>query len=393
MKSQKEEKPRAVTQIRVLHIITGLDTGGAEMMLYKLLRALDRDRYATSVVSLTDMGELGAKIRNLGIPVKSLHIGERFTGLGGVRAAIAVLRELRPDVVQTWMHQADLFGTFVCKLAATEARLVWGLRCAELSPTDVPAKNRLLVKILAFLSGIPDVVVANSAAGQRAHAQAGYRPRRWELIFNGFDTDAFVPSSVVRKEMRGEFDVEDESDLIGIVGRYHPMKGHQLFLEAGRMMLEKRPRTVFLMAGQNVSVDNRELTKCIDRLGLSKSVRLIGRREDIPAVMNALDVLTCASTSEAFPNVLGEAMACGIPCVAPDVGDCKEIIGESGRILPSRNPSSLCAAWEELLSLPTERRAQIGRMARERITRKYSIEAIAGRYESLYEELAGAACR
>jgi glycosyltransferase involved in cell wall biosynthesis len=147
---------------------------------------------------------------------------------------------------------------------------------------------------------------------------------------------------------------------------------------------------MFVMAGKNVDERNQELTERIDDLGLAHNVRLLGMWPDMPELMNAFDILAVSSTSEGFPTVLGEAMACGVPCVATDVGDCRAVIAETGRVVVPGDPGALAGAWEELLNLPVRDRRELGRAARERICSSYGIDVIVARYQNLYEELADA---
>jgi glycosyltransferase involved in cell wall biosynthesis len=376
--------------LRIVHLITGLGTGGAEMMLYKLLSRVDRSRFDSTVISLTYAGDIGPKISSLDVPVYELNIDGFSGGLSGLRKVIAILRTIRPHVIQTWLHHADLLGTIAAKLTGNY-NLTWNLRCSSLSPDEFTCRHLLLVKVLGWLSPIPQVVVANSAAGRLAHINAGYHPQRWEVIPNGLDTSVFSPNIHERGHIREQLGANDSTALIGIVARYHPMKGHMLFLRAAKNLLESRPEVVFVLIGHNVDEHNQELADLINNFGISRNVRLIGERSDIPALMNALDILTCPSTSEGFPNVLVEAMACGVPCVATDVGDIRIIIGETGRVVPPGDASALAVAWSDVLALSPMARQRLGILARERILAFYDIDIIVERYQKLYEEIASEA--
>jgi len=374
----------------VLHIITGLQAGGAELMLYKLLSRMDQERFSNVVLSLTSGGGIGSKISTLGIPCHELDIGGVAGGVRGLRSAVRLMRALKPNVVQTWLHHADLFGTVAARLAGNR-NIVWNLRCSSLSPNDFPESSLRLVKILGLLSPIPKVVIANSAAGKSAHLQAGYHPRRWEIIPNGFDTKSLAPNGDAHLRIRRELDLNDSVPLIGIVGRYHPMKGHAVFLRAAANLIGNRPTTRFLMVGRGLDEKNVELIEQIRGLKLESQVRLLGERKDIPDIMSALDILTSSSTSgEGFPNVVGEAMACGVPCVGTDVGDTKAIIGETGLVVPGGDSEALANAWTRLLAMLPEDRRLLGAAARARIEDSFEIGVIAARYQQLYEGVARA---
>jgi glycosyltransferase involved in cell wall biosynthesis len=382
-----EKNPDA---IRVLHVITGLQGGGAEMMLYKLLRRMDRERFSNVVLSLTSSGEIGSRISSLGIPCYDLGIEGVGGGVRGLRRAVKLIREFRPNVIQTWLHHADLFGTVAGRLAGNR-NIIWNLRCSSLSPNDFPRSSLRLVRILALLSSIPKAVIANSVAGKSAHTQAGYHPDRWEIIPNGFDTVALAPNRDARMRLRRELGLEDSVGLIGIVGRYHPMKAHALFLQAAAKLVETRPTTRFLMVGRGLDKNNVELMQQIRRLMLEPHVLLLGERRDIPDIMSALDILTSASTSgEGFPNVVGEAMSCGLPCVGTDVGDTRAIIGDTGLVVAGGDAEALASAWNELLAMRPDERRLLGVAARGRIEDSFEIGVIARRYQQLYEGVARA---
>jgi glycosyltransferase involved in cell wall biosynthesis len=376
--------------IRVLHVITGLQGGGAEMMLYKLLRRIDRERFSNVVLSLTSSGEIGSRISSLGIPCYDLGIEGVGGGVRGLRRAVKLIREFRPNVIQTWLHHADLFGTVAGRLAGNR-NIIWNLRCSSLSPNDFPKSSLRLVRILALLSSIPKAVIANSVAGKSAHAQAGYHPGRWEIIPNGFDTEFLAPNRDARIRLRRELGLDDSVGLIGIVGRYHPMKAHALFLQAAAKLAETRPTTRFLMVGRGLDKSNGELMEQIRRLRLESHVLLLGERRDIPDLMSALDILTSASTSgEGFPNVVGEAMSCGLPCVGTDVGDTRAIIGDTGLVVAGGDSEALAGAWDELLAMRPDDRQLLGVAARARIEDSFEIGVIARRYQQLYEGVARA---
>jgi glycosyltransferase involved in cell wall biosynthesis len=386
--SPLEKSPEA---IRVLHVITGLQGGGAEMMLYKLLGRMDPKRFSNVVLSLTSGGDIGSRISSLGIPCHELDIAGLSGGVRGLRRAVTLIRAFRPNVIQTWLHHADLFGTVAGRLAGNP-NIVWNLRCSSLSPSDFPQSSLRLVRILGLLSSIPKVVIANSAAGKSAHVHAGYHPRRWEIVPNGFDTESLAPNGDARIRIRQELDINDSVALIGIVGRYHPMKGHALFLRAAANLVGTRSTTRFLMVGRGLDSKNVELVEQIRGLNLESHVKLLGERRDVPDIMSALDILASSSTSgEGFPNVIGEAMACGLPCVGTDVGDTRTIIGETGLVVPAGDSEALANAWRQLLGMRPEDRQLLGAAARTRIHDSFEIGVIAARYERLYEGVARAA--
>jgi glycosyltransferase involved in cell wall biosynthesis len=247
--------------------------------------------------------------------------------------------------------------------------------------------GRIVVRLLARWSGTPDVVVVNSEKGQALHAGTGYRPDRWEVIANGFDLDRFRPDPDSRSSVRHELGFPDESILIGLLARRDPVKGHSTFLHAAAALSRKLPQSRFLLAGSGVGNDGALAAEAA-ALGLADRVAMLGPRNDMPRLTAALDLATCASSWEGFPNVVGEALACGIPVVTTDVGDAAIIVGDCGIVVPPGDPEGMAEAWASLLTLSTHQRAALGRAAREQMAVRYDISTAAGRYATLYLELA-----
>jgi glycosyltransferase involved in cell wall biosynthesis len=305
----------------------------------------------------------------------------------GLYRAFRLLRTLKPDVLQTWLYHADLAGLLAGTLARVPA-IAWNIRCAALDPRDHPATLPLLLRALAWASRRPSAVVSNSAAGLRAHEQLGYRPRRWAIIPNGFDTERYKPCGTARRDFRREIGVGDDVPLVGLVARAHPMKDHATFLAAAAIVAARRPDAQFVAAGRGVP-ESAAIAGLVTRLGLGGRAHLLDERHDTWRVLAALDVAVSSSYSEAFPNVVGEAMACGTSAVVTDVGDSALIVGAAGRVVPPRDPKALAEAIVELLSMETAARQTLGVAGRARIIEEYSISAIASRYLRLYGELTG----
>lgn len=373
--------------IRALHLITGLRAGGAETMLYRLVSSADKNRFEHHVISLTDIGTIGLKLKSLAVPVHALGLQPGAGSLTGLAALIKLSRSLRPGILQGWMYHGNL-AALIAGSALRGVRVSWNLRCSVLGARDAPLGTRLLARLLGVVSGRPDVVIVNSEAGRLGHVRIGYRPRRWEVIHNGFDTACFAPDVVARKRVRKSLGVAEETPLIGLVARYHPMKDHDNFLQAAALLVARRPDVRFLLAGYGVEVNNERLMGRVRSLGLEHCVHLLGERQDVPALTAALDIACSSSSGEGFPNTVGEAMACGVPCVVTNVGDSAFLLGEGGIVVPPRDPKALADACEHLLSIPAEKRASIGAKGRARIEAEFRIQEITARYEQVYAELA-----
>jgi glycosyltransferase involved in cell wall biosynthesis len=373
------------TKLRLLLVITGLQAAGAELMLFRLLKHMDRDRFELHVISLSTLDEVGPMLRAEGIRVEVLGMSGPLSMLLRFGALVQRMRAFKPDVVQTWMYHADLLGGLAARLLGVR-RVVWSIRNSDLDPTSTKASTRMVVRASALVSGwVPDVVVSCSEVARKLHVAQGYAAGKFKTIPNGFELQRFKPDAAARRAIRAELGLNDEVTLVGVLGRYHPQKNHLGFVRAAADLAKKLPQVRFVMAGQDVEPGNSELKRAIDLSGMTGRFFLLGRRADAPSVMAALDVLVSASVfGEAFPNVLGEAMACGVPCVATDVGDSAQIVGDTGRIVQAGDEHALSDAIQAVLELPALDRQALGEAARRRVEHLFDLGEVVKRFESLY---------
>lgn len=376
-------------QISVLCLITALTGGGAEMMLYRLMSRLNRTKFNAQVVSMIGLGPVGEKIRALGIPVRSLEMSQ---GLPNPLAVLRLVRWLRcdkPDVIQTWMYHADLLGGLAARLAGG-IPVSWGIRHSDLSLEGNRRLTLLTVKACAPISRwLPTKIVCCSEASRQVHSAVGYAAEKMIVIPNGIDPELFRPNPKARGTIRRTLGIADEAPVIGMVGRFHPQKDHYNFVQAAQYLSRSMPDVRFLLCGEDVTWENEELVKWINDAGIHERVFLLGKRDDIPELTAAFDIASLSSMGEGFPNVVVEAMACGVPCVVTDVGESARIVGDVGVSVPRRDPQALANAWLKVLTMDGDDRKRLGLSARERVIQHYSLTQIVSRYERLFEELAG----
>jgi len=368
----------------ICHIITGLQGGGAEKMLFRLLCNTLDGPFAYSVISLTDTGPVGQQIRDIGIPVNSLRMPRGFPDPRGIFKLYFLLKRSRPNLVQTWMYHADLIGGITAKIAG-KLPVVWNIRHSDLARDKIKRNTILTAKACAKLSSkLPNRIICCAENAKKAHIELGYDPDKIIVIPNGFDLDRFVPNIRMRYAIRKKLGLSSEVRLIGMIARFHRDKDHKNFIDAAASLHVVDPAAHFLLCGNNVEWTNPELANQIRKKNLHKNFHLIGEREDIHKIMASLDIATLSSSSEAFPNVVGEAMACGIPCVVTDVGDSAYIVGDTGIVVPPRNPQALAQAWKDILALSLEERLEIGRRARNRIKDMFDLRSTAQNYQALW---------
>jgi glycosyltransferase involved in cell wall biosynthesis len=338
------------------------------------------------VVSMTDSGVLGKHIQGMGVSVFTLNIRRRAPNPVALWRLINLLRRERIQILQTWLYHADLMGLLAGKLASTPA-IAWNLRCSELSTDDHPRLLFLIMRILAKLSYLTNTVIVNSSAGRAFHESLGYKPSRWIVIPNGVDIQLFCPSPLSSIALRSSLGLSKKTPLIGLVARFHPMKDHTTFLKAASRLIKHRPDVHFVLAGKEVNCQNPSLMQQVSNYGLSSNVHLLGEVHNIANITTALDIATCSSYSEGFPNAIAEAMACGVPCVATDVGDLSHIVNGTGRVVPPRDHFAMSEAWTEILGMSEDDRQALGKCARERVVSLFSLDSMTGQYENLYYEI------
>lgn len=376
--------------MRVIHLITGLNQGGAEAMLERLLLTARRmnPEIEQSVISLGAPGVVGARLQQAGIYVDSLNLQQRSPVLvARLLGLTSTLRQHRSDaVVQTWLWHADLVGG-LCARVAGNRRVVWNLRNSMPALADTKLLSRLTARICASVSGwLPAKIICNSNAALSAHAAIGYDVSKCVIIPNGFDLRVFVRSPEAGEQVRARWHARPDEVFVGMVARVDPFKDHATFIRAAERVAALVPNTRFVLVGAGVTTD-RGIEALLKDLSLTGRFVLEELRDDVQSVMSALDVFCLASKSEGFPNVVGEAMACATPAIATDVGDARELIGDDRLITWPANPASLAAAILHVLSLSPEERRALGLAQRKTIEARFDIEHVWRKYRELYTSL------
>lgn len=376
----------ATEDLRVLHVITGLNVGGAERMLHKLLVEHSKRNVRSFAVSLTDNGEVGRQIQRLGVKVQVLGLRRALPNPVGIYRLAKVIRNLRPQVIQSWMYHADLAAGLAGRMIG-DAPVIWNIRNSNLDP-ESKRLTRLTARLCARLSGVlPEKIICCSEASKREHVRLGYQEANMQVIPNGFDPAEFKPDDQSKAAIRRELNVEYGVPLIGLVARYDPQKDFLNFVRAAKLFLKLGHKATFIMVGEGVDSRNVELTRLIQQYGILHSVRLLGPRDDIARVTGALDIATSSSRcNEGFSNTVGEAMACAVPCVVTDVGDSRHIVGETGIVVPPEDSQALAKAWIKLLGEGEEKKKARGSEARRRIVEKFSIAQAADQYLRVYQQ-------
>ena len=372
--------------VHVLHIITGLAIGGAERSLFNLAVADPARGFSHSVVSLTGMGHYGPLLRENGVAVHAL-------GISGVASLLAapiklrkLVRQIGPDIVQGWMPHGNVAATVAASMSRRLVRVAWNIRQSLYDLSAEKRATQWMIRGLKTQSRRPDAIIYNSYQAREHHEDLGFSPGRGIVIPNGFDTDRWKPDAGHRSALRTAIGVAEGGAVGGFVGRFHALKDVPTFMTASAVALAEVPELHIVMVGDGLTRENSALQGLFAKLPPQR-FHTPGRRDDIEAILPGFDFFCLSSASEAFPNVLGEAMASGLPSIATDVGDCARLLDGHGRIVPRGDPGIMAEAMVEMARMDIASRAEIGEAARARITTSYGLAATVDAYTQLYDSM------
>lgn len=367
----------APAPMRILFLARSLETGGAERQLVNLAAGLLRRGHDTRVAVFYRHGALRNELEASGVPLIDLGKRSRWDLAAFAPKAARAIRAFRPEIVHGYLVAPNLLSV-LARAFAPGASIVWGVRASDMdfSRYDLLAKATFALSV--SLSRSADLVIANSQAGRRFHVAQGYPADRCAVVPNGIDTARFHPHRSIGLPFRARWGAGPDDRVAGFVGRADPMKDHATFLAAAEIAAARDPRLRFACVGPD------GLSR-IDRLRDLPTARRLGGRlvwsgetEEMAAVYNSFDLLVLSSLSEGFPNAVAEAMACGVPCAVTDVGDASKIVGDTGVVVPPRDPAALASAILRLARSVTPAPRE---EPRRRIETEFSLDALVARTE------------
>ncbi|HEY2572928.1 MAG TPA: glycosyltransferase [Verrucomicrobiaceae bacterium] len=372
-------------KIHIVWITTGLGSGGAEMVLFSLIAAADPARFRHSVISLTPGGKYEGKLRERGIEVTSLGMRPGRPGpIALFRLALAI-RRISPDVLMGWMYHGAFAALLARRISFRSVPVIANVRQSLDSLANEKRGSAMVIRMLSVLSSQFSAIVYNSRRSADQHESLGYDRSRRVIIPNGVDTQSFAPSTGARAALRHELGLPEDALLVGRIGRNHPMKDYPSFLKAADLVSRENSAVHFVLAGAGVERSDAMLAECLEKMSAPERVHLLGERHDLPRLTSSLDI-ACSSSAfgEGFPNIIAEAMACGICCVATDVGDSARLLGEEGRVVPPKDSSEMARAILAWLQWPPESRASIGERLRRRAAMNFSFDAALEKFARLW---------
>ena len=369
----RDVPPRdAFRPMRVAILARTLAVGGTQRPIVELARGLQRQGHHVSVLVMYGGGALTPELEAAGIRVIELQKRGRWDVIGFCRRVVRSLRQLEPEAAIGFLPVQSVLLSLLQRPARVP-RVVWSFRSSDHLRAD--PLLRTIVRIASVLSGTPHAIIVNSLAGARSLRRAGFDPDRLVLVPNGIDVERFRPAPD-RERARSALGLPRHATVIGVVARLDPPKDHPTILRAAALLAARRPDVVWALVGEGPKPYAAQLRALASELGLDHRVQWLGERGDMPQVYPAFDLLALGSTREGFPNVVAEAMACGVPCVVTEAGDAPVIVGDTGRAVPVGRPDLLAEACDRLLSEDLE---ALGRAARQRVVERYNVASMVER--------------
>ena len=370
--------------MKLLFVTTGLNLGGAERAMHAIISNGLSKKNTIKVISLRDKGHYGDRLNLDGLEVCCLNLQNPFNLFLSIIKAVHFVRKFEPDVIQGWMYHGNIFSILFSYFTRSKPRVYWGIRQTLYDIRNEKIFTQIIISLQAKLSFLADGIIYNSKKSQSQHESKGFSVNNSIYIPNGFDLSIWKPDAEKRKMLRSEFNIPDNSFVIGYIGRYHTMKNIELLFEVMVSALSENTNLTFLIVGKDTDRDNLKLRSFYDRLPAEKVVSL-GVRLDIPAVIQCIDLLCLTSAwGEGYPNVIGEAMATGIPCVATDIGDSALVIRKTGWVIPPNDAdllaNSIKAALSESSSVYNSRSVASQKIIEE----DYNITRVVDNYNRVY---------
>lgn len=368
--------------MRIIHIITSLGDGGAENILHKICR-YDLDNQHI-IISLKQPDKYSRILKKLGIKVYYLNL--KFYSIFKFFYLIKLLKYLKPDLIQTWLIHGDLIGGLAAKFSNIK-NIFWNVRYSKLEFEKDNLINIFLIRILAIFSYIiPKKIIVVSKSAKKNCLDLGYSKKKLILISNGYDLSLFKCNLEKRISFRKKLNLSKNIFVIGNVARFAKMKDHFTLIKALSLIQLKNIRFLCILIGSGVDKSNLELLNKIKKLKLTKNIKLLGKNDDIPQVMNGIDIYIQSSKyGEGFPNVVAEAMACKVPCIVTNSGDAPLIVGRTGWVIPPNNPKKLAKAIMSAISKKnTKKWVEMRKSSRERIKKNFHIDRMIMNYKKIW---------
>ena len=375
-------------KMTVCHIISSMSHGGAQQVLARILRT-DKD-VNHEIISLSNLGRYGQEIANEGYNIVSLDMNKYTLNLRKLFKLYKILKNRNYNVIQTWMYHADLIGGIFGYVL--NKKVYWNIRNSDLNTKWAPYLTIVIQRICSLLSKkIPHKILSCSDRASLIHMNIGYDNSKFLVIDNGYNLSEIKFDNNLRINFRKKYEIDENEFIFGMVARWDPQKDFESLIKSIELFYKNNDSTKvrFFLAGPNILHNNLDLQKLIKE-SLKDKIVLLGNIDNIENFMNGIDCHVLSSAgNEGFPNVIGEAMACELPCICTDVGDISKLIYDKKWIVPVKSPNIFSKKMEEIYNLYLNHRLIFNEMKkknREHVVNNFAIEKMVKSYYSSWKE-------
>ncbi|MCB9026626.1 MAG: glycosyltransferase [Bdellovibrionaceae bacterium] len=362
--------------MKVIHIIVSLDTGGAETMLIKLIEN-SPPTLQHLVLTFRPHSPRALKLIENGYNITKVSFWKM----------IKTIKTEKPDILMGWLFHGCFLSAFVKLIFGFKTKVIWNIRYSEFPKSNF--RNILIVRVLKIISHLVDGIIYNSYAGKKVHEDMGYNPKNSKVIYNGFNLDLFTSNVNTQIQFKKDHQLPENSFLFGMVGRFDKLKNQIQFINYAKEFLssikEENRNIYFVFIGKNMDKTNKVIQNLLIDFEFENRFILLGEQKNLQKFYPCFDVHCLYSTTEGFPNVIGESMACEVPCIASDVGDVKRIIGDTGWVVPINDKNQLFFAFNQAYEANLETRKELGQQARQKIIDNYSLRNVIQEYSLFLE--------
>lgn len=371
--------------MKIVHLITSLNIGGAERMLERLLKE-GVDTRNTLIISLSEKGEISKNLEDLGYRVFKIKLKKNFFSvLKGVFVLRRFFLTFRPDIIQTWLYHSNILGSIAASFL--KIPVVWNLRGTSI-PQGFFSITNLIVGLSSFLSySMPNKIICCGESVKKAHKKLGFSKSKMVVLPNGYDFKNFKRNKQARCNIRKSYDISESNILIGSVGRFDLLKDHKNFIQACSLIRKRNKNIKFMIIGRDINIKNDALMSILIRHNMETDIILVDEQKDLNSFYSAMDIFCLHSFSEGFPNVLVEAMANSLPCVSTNAGEAGIILNDPEFTVRVNNPTELSEKLLCMIELSTDKRKQLGLNNSNKVKKKYDIRKIKRIYFDLYNQL------